>query len=279
MKLSHLLCISVATLALPLSGALAEETEFHPALTDNFTFSAGAFRSNNLFKIQVKGDELDGEYINFGNSIGVEKSNTIADVQMRWKFGSTRKWSIAGQYFNNDATGQATLEEDVQWRNITFREGTFVNGGVDVEVIRVFLGRSLIQNQQHDFGIGLGVHNLDISAFIGGDVMINDGSTGYRREKADVNGILPNLGTWYSFSPGRKWLLHARLDWISADIDQYDGAMWNTSAGVTFQAWRNIGFDLSYQYFNIDLGVDETNWSGGVDMTYSGPVLSVTANW
>ena len=58
-----------------------------------------------------------------------------------------------------------------------------------------------------------------------------------------------------------------------------DGDMWNANLGVNFQAWRHVGFDLSYQYFNLNVNVDKGSWRGGVDMTYSGPVISVTANW
>jgi hypothetical protein len=167
----------------------------------------------------------------------------------------------------------------VDWQNIKFREGTFVEGGVKFEVIRLFVGRSFVKNEQHDFGVGLGIHNLDLSAYIGGEIMIDDVTTGYQRGDASASQILPNLGAWYNFSPASRWLLHGRVDWISADLGNYDGTLWNTNLGVNFQAWRHVGFDLSYQYFNLDLTVDKGDWRGGADMNYSGPVISVWANW
>jgi len=257
----------------------AQDSAYHPALSDNFVFTVGAFRSDNSFKISAEGVEIDNDDIDFGNSVGVDKSNTIANVQLRWKFGRERKWSIWGQYFSNDATGDATLKEDVDWQDITFREGTFVEGGVKLEVIRLFLGRSFVKNDQHDFGAGVGIHNLDISAYVGGEILINDETTEYQSADASGSQILPNVGTWYSFSPASRWLIHGRVDWISANIGDYDGTMWNTNVGVNFQAWRHVGFDLSYQYFNLDLEVDKGDWRGGVDMIYSGPVLAVTVNW
>ena len=148
-----------------------------------------------------------------------------------------------------------------------------------LKVARLFLSRSFVKNEQHDFGVGLGIHNLDLSAFIGGEVKINDETTGYRRGNANASQILPNLGAWYNFSPASRWLLHGRLDWISADLGKVDGTLWNTNVGVNFQAWRHVGFDLSYQYFNLDFTVDKDDWRGGADMTYSGPVISVTVNW
>jgi len=262
------------------SGAvIAQDSDYHSALSDNFIFGVGAFRSDSSFTIEAAGREVDGDDVDFGDSVGVDESNTLLNAQLRWKFGKKRKWSIWGQYFENDAKGDATLTEDVEWQDVIFREGTFVEGGVNIAIARVFLGYSFVKKDQHDFGVGAGVHNLDIGAFIGGEIKINDETTGYHRGDVGGSQILPNIGAWYNFSPAKRWLVHARVDWISANINQYDGTMWNTNLGVNFQAWRHVGFDLSYQYFNIDLSVDDGDWIGGVDMTYSGPVLSVTATW
>ncbi|MFC1778282.1 hypothetical protein ACFL3I_13235 [Pseudomonadota bacterium] len=90
---------------------------------------------------------------------------------------------------------------------------------------------------------------------------------------------LPNVAAWYQFSPAKKWLLRSRVDWISASIGDYSGSMWNFNAGVNYQLSRHFGVDLSYQYFNLDVGIDSSDWSGGADMTYSGPVISMTGNW
>jgi len=69
------------------------------------------------------------------------------------------------------------------------------------------------------------------------------------------------------------------VDWISASIGDYNGTLWNASFAVNYQAFRHVGFDLSYTYFNLNLKVDKSDWRGEVDITYNGPVLAMTANW
>jgi len=261
------------------STTVAQDSDYHPALSNNFDFSVGAYRSDNSLTIAAGNREIGGDDIDFGDSVGVDQSSTIANIQLRWNFGKTRKWSLSAQYFSNDATGDATLKEDVDWQDVTFQEGTFVEAGLKIEVARLFLGRSFVKNAQHDFGVGLGVHNLDISAFIGGEIIANGETTGHVRVDAGGSQILPNLGTWYRYSPAKKWMLHGRIDWISANIGDYDGTLWNVNAGVGFQPWQHVGFDLSYQYFNLNLKVDSSDWVGGADITYSGPVVSMTATW
>jgi len=277
------ICLCALSLSLTSSQVFAEDWDaYHPAMSDNFFLYLGAFRSDNSFKIRAEGREIgpiDGSDIDFDDSLGVDDSSTLLNAQLRWNFGKSRKWSLWGQYFSNNAKGEATLEEDVEWQDVIFREGTFVGAGVKFEVIRAFLGYSFVKKEQHDFGVGIGIHNLDLSTYIEGNILIDDESTGFRRKEASESQPLPNIGAWYHFSPAKRWLLRARVDWMSAEIGNYDGTLWNTNIGVNYQAWRHVGFDLSWQYFNLNVDVDKTDWNGGVDMTYSGPMLSVTFNW
>jgi len=257
----------------------AQDYEYHPALSDSFNASVGLFKSDNTFNISVDGVDADLVGIDLGKSVGVDETNSLLNIQLRWNFGSEDKWSLWGQYFKNKSSGDAELKEDVEWGDVTFREGTFVGAGVSLEVIRLFAGYSFIKNDQNDFGAGIGIHNLDLSTYIEGEILVDDGGTGFHRGDASSSAPLPNLGAWYLYSPAKKWLLHARVDWISANIGDYDGTLWNTNMGVNYQLFRNFGLDLSYQYFNLNVGVDSSNWKGSADMTYSGPVISLTGNW
>ena len=258
---------------------LAQDYAYHPVLSDRFTATLGAMRSSNAFKFEsdVLGDP--GDDIDFGDELAVSQNSTLFNGQLRWKFGKKKKWSLAGQYFSNNNKGETVLTEDVEWDGLTFREGSFVNSGVKLAVTRLFIGRSFIMNDRTDFGAGFGLHNLDMSVFIEGEIAIDDETTGFQRGEVGGNQPLPNIGAWYKFSPAKKWLLHARVDWISANIGDYDGTMWNINAGVNYQAWRHIGFDLSWQYFNLNLKVDKSDWKGEADLRYSGPVLAITGNW
>lgn len=279
------LCIYLSSIVLlSASGTLlAQDYDYHPALSDNFSATLGAMRSSNSFKVRSDNTRPDNtlpeDEIDFDDALHVSQHSTFFNGQIRWKFGKERKWSLAGQYFSNDATGESVLTEDVYWDGLTFREGTFVGAGVKLAVTRLFVGRSFIKNAQNDFGVGIGIHYLDMDAYIEGEVIIDDETTGVQRAEVGDSQPLPNIGAWYNYSPAKRWLLHARVDWISANIGDYDGTLWNTSVGVNFQAWRHVGFDLAWQYFNMNLKVDKDDWRGGVDLTYSGPVLAVTFNW
>jgi hypothetical protein len=258
---------------------LAQSYEYHPVISDNFTASLGYMYSSNSFKFESDTIGDPGDDIDFDDVLNVSDHSNFFSGQLRWKFGSTRKWSIAGQYFSNKATGDTLLTEDVEWDGVTFREGTNVGSSTKIAVTRLFIGRSFILNEQHDFGLGIGLHNLDISAYIEGEIIIDDETTEFQRHEVDDNQPLPNIGGWYNYSPAKNWLLHARVDWISANIGDYDGGLWNANIGFGYQVWEHVGFDLSWQYFNLHLDVDKDDWHGSTDMTYSGPVFSMVFAW
>ena len=275
-------CCLVALLLMTVTAPLlAQDYDYHPALSDNFTASIGWMRSSNSFKAEADGTDPgdDGDYIDFEDSLGVSGHSTLWNGQLRWKFGGQRKWSLFGQYFTNSAKGEAVLTKDIEWDGDTFREGSLVGAGVKMSIARLMVGRSWIKNDRHDFGVGVGIHNIDIDIYIEGDIAVNEEDFEFKRDEVGGSQVLPNIGAWYNFSPAKRWLLHARVDWISADIGDYDGTLWNTTVGVNFQAWRHVGFDLYWQYFNLNGGAEKDDWRGRLDLTYSGPVVAMTFAW
>ncbi|MFC1690238.1 hypothetical protein ACFL0N_02100 [Pseudomonadota bacterium] len=273
------LCLCALFLSSVTSSVQAQDYDYHPYLSDKLYVSLGWMRSSNSFTLESDlGDDI-GDEIDFDDSLGVSDHSTFFNGQLRWAFDSERKWLLSGQYFSNNAKGSAELLEDVEWDGVTWKKGTFVDSGAKLSVSRLFLGYSFFKNERNDFGFGIGIHNLKIKAFIEGEVIIDDETSEFQEGDVSESQILPNIGGWYAFSPARDWLLHARVDWIGASIGDYDGHMWNMNIGVNWQAFRHVGFDLSWQYFNLDVSVDSDDWTGGADMTYSGPVIAVTGNW
>jgi hypothetical protein len=253
--------------------------EYHPLLTDKFAFTLGAYRSKSAYTISANPitEPLENRDIDFGQTVGVDNDTMVFNGAFRWRFGE--KWSVAGQYFSVNAKGDATLEEDVEFQDIIFREGTFVGAGIKTSIGRLFFGRTFNTGPQHEFGGGIGIHFLKINTFIEGEVIINEGETAFRRSEAETSQPLPNIGIWYMYSPSQRWLIDTRVDFMSASIDDYDGTLWNANIGVNFQVSRHFGIGLAYQYFDVELNVDKSDWQGEANFRYSGPILSLTASW
>lgn len=94
-----------------------------------------------------------------------------------------------------------------------------------------------------------------------------------------TTGPLPNLGGWYLRSLSRRWALFARLDWLSANIDKYDGTIINAAVGANFAITRHFGVGLAYNHFELNVGIKDDNWRGDVEQRINGPFVHLTASW
>jgi hypothetical protein len=266
----------MASTMAPTLATAQEPDQTHPFLSDRFQLAVGVFARQQDFKIGADGSAPEEE-IDFDETLGVDDDDTSASLTFRWNFGE--KWSLWGQYWNVNAGGGAVLTEDVEFEDLVFQQGSTVAAGVDNKVARVFFGRKFSEGPRHEFGLGIGFHWLEIGAYIEGEAFINDIPSGFQRGDVDASAPMPNIGGWYYYSPSKRWLFEARLDWLDVSVGDYSGGIWNSSVGVQFQAFKHLGVGLNYHYFSLNANVDSDDWRGGAELSYRGPFLALTTNW
>jgi hypothetical protein len=245
-------------------------------MTDKFNLGVGFFWPKKSYNFRVDGSHHEEE-IDFDETLGLNEYETTGSLNFRWRFGE--KWSFWGQYWSTSDKGGAILEEDIEWEDVIFKAGTFANGGVETAIARTFFGRTFSSGPQHEFGVGAGLHWMELDTFFEGEIIIDEDSTGFHRASVDAGFPLPNIGAWYMYSWSPKWLFQARLDWLSASIGDYSGSLWNSQAGIHWQAFKNIGVGLYYNNFSLDVDVDKSDWRGKAESKQRGPYLALTATW
>ncbi len=268
------IAIFLTSLASPVAAQTADD--YHPFLSDTFNLGIGAFWPKIDLDLQVDGSNPDEE-VDFDEALNLSDYQTSPAVNFRWRFGE--KWSLFGQYWGTSTSGEEVLTQDVEWEDVIFREGTFVGGGADLDVVRAFLGRKFDLAPQHELGIGLGLHYMNLDSYLEGDVIIDDESTEFYRGTASAKFPLPNIGAWYMYSWSPKWLFDAHIDWLSASIGDYSGSLWDAQVGFNYQPFKNIGFGLHYKGYVLDVDVDKGDWHGKVKLQQTGPMFTVTATW
>jgi len=250
----------------------------NPWLDSRFRLGIGEFFQSvdtNL-SVGVAGEALEREF-DFEETFGLDNNDNRGSATFYWGFGD--KWSVALQYLDQGSSRRAVLDQDVSWEDYTLKAGSFVGGGVSSEVYRLFFGRKFSVGPNHEFGAGLGIHWLQLEAFAEGEFYLNDQPYGFERRIASAEAPLPNIGAWYAYAFSQRWLAHARLDWFSASIDEYSGGLTNAAVGVAFQPWRHFAIGLDYNYFNLNVDVDSSNWYGSADFTREGPFLYLMFDW
>jgi hypothetical protein len=261
-----------------LSLPAAAQDDVHPYLTEKFSLDLGVFFPERRVTMSIDGPvTAAGEDINFEESFGLKKSDEVFSLNFGWRFGE--KWQLGAQYFRSSGDKGKFLQEDVEWNDIIFGQGTGVLVGQEFQLIRTFFARKFRSSERHEFGLGLGIHWLEIGAFIEGNAVVNGAQAGFRRESVSAKAPLPNIGAWYTYSFSPKWALKARLDWLSAKIDEYDGTLINAAVGLNYQMFEHAGLGLSYNLFDLDLNINKRGWHGNVNTAYEGAFAHFSFYW
>ena len=273
------------TLLLATGHAIAQDQDtvtgeqYHPYLTDKWMIGIGGFWPKKDLTVSVFATNPVGinSNDNIEEDIRISEDQASGALLMRWRFGE--KWSLQGQYFALDTETGYTLEEDIEWEDIVFKEGSFVNAGGNMDVARLFLGRSFSTGPRHEFGLGIGLHWMEFGAFIEGDVQTSEGGTDFQRGEVKADFPLPNIGGWYYYSWHRDWMLQARVDWLSVSFGDYSGGLINGLVGIDWRPFERVGFGLAVNSFVLDADVDMDDWRGSVEYAAYGPLLTVNFSW
>ena len=253
-----------------------QEQDVHPMIGDKFMLNAGIFFPEKEFEVQVNGSS-PGREIDFGDRFRINSSDSTGAANFRWRFGE--KWSVAGQFWTLNDSSTATLDEDISWEDVVIEEGTFVKGYTEIDVARVFFGRSFSKSEQHEFGLGFGLHWLEVGAGIEAQLLTSEGNSELYRGAVKADAPLPNIGAWYTYAFSSSWAISTRLDWLSASIGDYSGGLTNAAVSLDWAIFEHFGAGISYNYFNLNLDVDKNSWRGGADVTQHGPYLQINVHW
>ena len=250
----------------------------HPAMDAKWWVNVGGFLSSADFEAKASGSIAGAEReLDFEQAFGFDDDPTLFMGEIGWQFSDD--WGVALQYFRSGRDGNRILEEEVEWQDEIFEVGVRLDASADIEVTRFFFSRRFRDRGGHSLKIGAGLHWLNVSATLSGEARIDDTTREFRTSRASAELPVPNLGAWYRYSPNESWILSARVDWLSASIDNWSGDIWNISAGANYQLTKNIGIGLNYQYFEIAAALTEPNWRGDASWQFTGPFIFLSGFW
>jgi len=255
-----------------------EQSNVHPYLTETFNVDLGIYFLSRKVHVAIDGPmEGSNDSIDLNQEFGLRRSDETFSADLAWRFG--KKWELQTEYFRTSDSRQAELEEDIEWGDVIYEQGSNVLAHHGFSLTRIFFARRFESGERHEFGVGGGFHWLDITASIEGKIIVGDGENEVHSESANVSAPLPNIGVWYMYSISPKWAFDSRLDWMSANVGDYDGRLVNLSIGINYQIFEHSGVGLSYDRFNLDAGVNKSGWRGDVSTTFEGLYAYLSFYW
>jgi hypothetical protein len=270
--------LASASLLLVATAGAQEDSLSQRLIDAKFQLSVGIFYPERQFHVKVNGSaSVPNEEIRFDEELKLKTRDEIFAAEGVWNIGE--RWRLEGQYFAASNSASHVLEEDIEWEDIVFETGSSIAGKTSTQVVRLFLGWKFYTAPHHDFGVGFGIHQLDLRASIEGQALVQNVTTEYRSESVRTQAPLPDIGVWYNRVLSPRWAMTSRLDWLEVSIKPYDGAIINASVGFKFALSENFGAGLNYNYFELDAGIRDDDWRGSVEIRYHGPYLSIDAYW
>lgn len=266
--------LALSLLAFPAIGL--SDDNVHPEISSRFNIDLGVFFPDRTARLGAGVDVGADSGIDFSDQFGLEKHHETFALDFSWRFGE--KWSVSAQYFETSGKAEAELGEDVDWNGILFTRGSTVKASTGFALYRALVGRSFGSDERTDFGIGIGLHWLELNAALEGNIFVNN-NVAFTREAVAAAAPLPNIGAWYRYSLSPRWAFRARADWFSAAVDEYDGTLVNWQVGVNYKLFPNAGLGLAYNAIDLDVGIDNRRWYGNADLSFDGPFAFVSIYW
>jgi hypothetical protein len=268
--------LSLVLAALPAT-VMADDA-VHPEVASRFNVDLGIFFPRREATLGAGVDV--GEDIDFAEKFGLDKQYETFALDFNWRFGE--KWSASAQYFETSGKVESVLDENLDWNGVVFQSGSSVQASTGFTLYRALVGRSFGDDERTDFGVGIGVHLLELKAALAGNILIvtdTGQSVVFSNEAVAASAPLPNIGAWYRYSLSPRWALRARVDWFSAAVDEYDGTLLNWQVGANFNLTPHVGLGVAYNSFHLDVGVDNSKWYGNAELNYDGPFAFLSVYW
>jgi hypothetical protein len=274
--------VTADDLPVTTEGPPANTEKFHPLLNSKYWIKAGAFFAARDLSLSANGTvfsgaDLENAEIDFDSTTGLDDTSDLFIAEFGWHFG--KKWDVAFQHFRSSRSAQRELSESFEWEDVVYEAGATIKAHSYLRITRLFFSRRFWDKGSHDLRLGAGLHLIDTGFSVSGEARLEDDTTEFQVNVVSAEFPFPDIGAWYRYSIDDRWLLHTRVDWLSASTDDFGGGILNASAGVDFALTRNIGIGFAYQFFEINGTIKEDTWRGELRTRYEGITLSIDGFW
>jgi hypothetical protein len=240
-------------------------------ITDRFAVRAMFYRPS-ISTIVRYDDSASGagSTISGEDTIGLPDTKNQAWIDLSFRI--TPRHRIEAQYYQLKRSGEAVLDQPVDFGDDTFRptDGTVISR-TDLRQLNVGYTYSLLRREQLELGLGLGVHLLQLTGSL-------EAPAAFKREDLDTAGPFPTLAADLSWRFMRRFSLNSTGHFVTFSHGGVKGRSLAWNADVQFRAYRNLAVGLGYAStrYRID-STDPDFFSGYFKLKYQGPELFLRA--
>lgn len=238
---------------------------------DKASISLGSFISstNSSVRLSAKGIGIG---IDVEEALGLDTTQTVFRAGGLWRFSDNRRHRADLTWFALRRSGGTQLGQDITIDGVTYPTGSQVSTRFDLDVYKASYSYSFIQDDRMDIGAGIGLYIMPIRFELSSSGLVSG------QVSEAVTAPLPVVGLRADFAMTPKWYLKTLFDVFYLEYQQFKGAVYSTSVGVEYKAFKRVGFGLAVENFNLGVEAEgqdypEIDLFGRIDYRYLGGML------
>lgn len=234
---------------------------------DRFSVSFGGFFAGYNSGITIGSKNLGlGLVIDIEDALGLDVSTFATRGAVHYRFGKTRKHTLAVGYFGINRNANKTLEDSVQLGDVVYPIGTELNSKYNLSILRLKYDYSFYQDE-----------NISLGASFGLFIMPVDFAVRAQNQEDQVTNFvapLPLIGLRTDFKIGKKFYLLQSAELLYLSFTDFKGSLLDLTIMLEHKTFKNVGFGIGINSNRVNVTIDNPDstldFFGDIRMDYTG---------
>jgi hypothetical protein len=203
-----------------------------------------------------------GDFINFGDTLGVETSVNIFRADADWYVSGPHL--VQASWYDINLTGHRTLDREIHWGDETFPVNATLDSGFRTQIYKLSYGYTFHRGERHEFTALIGAHIMSL------ETSLSAPSLG-RAERFEVTAPLPAIGLGWNAHWTPRFQTRATVQYFGISIeDKIEGHFVDALLSAEYRLNKNFSVGAGYNYFDLNIDAHKGPLTLSVTDSYQG---------
>ncbi len=255
--------LSILLSLLASTPAVAQDATTNPTIASDWLISVGTAFTENDPKIGLAPDGARVTLIDL-EALGIDPDDNDYYVAATWQ--APRRWRLDFTTYVSKLDGGLFTDKDYTYGDLVIPAGSGLAMDLSSRFYVLNAHYSFWKKPRWEAGAGFGIYALD---WAGGLALVNgDSGEVLGQETEDFLAPLPTLGLFARYAFTERLAGRVGVDWLSANIDKYDGEVFALSAGLDWWFSQHWGLSAGLDIVDIDVTVDDEPFNQYVNASW-----------
>jgi hypothetical protein len=212
---------------------------------------------------------LPGTVIHAEDDLGLDNSRLLPLAEITLLPGKHHLLRVNGMSIRRSAN--KIIDKQIVFDDQTYRVNERVDSELNLAMLGLTYGYRFLVRDRAELAATFGIQILEVEAnAVVRSRVLRDAESGVAP--------LPLLGLEGRYDFTDRWSAEARVQYLTANIEDVEGSMHDARVSVTWRMNPYLVFGLGYRSFAINVDSHDAGTPGFVDMTIDGPQLFMRAS-